>query len=259
MHKNLKSFLLAMQLLTRIPVSYQFDHHGNDYKALCGRSVLSYPLVGLIIGCTLALVGMVFSHFFTSHYSEFIVAALILIIWAMITGGLHLDGLADSADAWLGGFGDPVRTLEIMKDPRCGAAGVMVLVLVLLLKFVLISAVLSQSENSGLLYLILAPVLARASIPVLFLYTPYARKGGMGSIPAEYMPKGAVKLVLIVLMLVSLLMIKNGFYILLGMGIIFYLLRRMMIRRIGGMTGDTAGATVEIMECTVILFALMDF
>jgi adenosylcobinamide-GDP ribazoletransferase len=259
MHKNLKSFLLAMQLLTRIPVSSQFDHHGDDYKELCGRSVLSYPLVGLIIGSILALSGMIFSHFFTGHYSVFIVAVLILVIWVLITGGLHLDGLADSADGWLGGFGDPVRTLEIMKDPRSGAAGVVALVLLLLFKFVLITAVLSQRENAGLLFLIIAPVLARASIPALFLYTPYARKGGMGSIPAEYMSNGAVKIVLILLMLICLFTIKNGFYILLGMGIFFYLLRRMMIRRIGGMTGDTAGAMVEIMECTVLLFAVMEF
>jgi len=277
MSKNVKSFLLAMQFLTRIPIAYPFDPEADDYKELCGRSVLSYPLVGLVIGSLLAVSAMVLLPLFSAGYSVFIVAVLILIIWVMITGGLHLDGLADSADGWLGGFGDPARTLEIMKDPRSGAAGVMVLALLLLFKFVLISALLSNvivsssalspeqnllqnsGQNPGLVYFILAPVFARASIPALFLITPYARKGGMGSIPAEYMSRRLVKWMLIALTLICLTMVTHGFYMLLGMGIVFYLLRRMMLQRLGGTTGDTAGAMVEIMECTVLLIAVMDF
>jgi adenosylcobinamide-GDP ribazoletransferase len=68
-------------------------------------------------------------------------AALLLTVWVLLSGGLHLDGLADSADAWLGGFGDRERTLTIMKDPRSGPIAVVVLVLVLLLKFCALAGV----------------------------------------------------------------------------------------------------------------------
>ena len=258
MRKNLASFLLALQFLTRIPVPHHFDHQADDFVELCGRSVLSYPLVGLLIGGILYLSAMLLPLIINGNLSELVVAVLILLIWVLISGGLHLDGLADSADAWLGGFGDPERTLEIMKDPRSGAAGVIALVLVLLIKFVLISSVLLQHETESLLFLIAAPVLARAAVPALFLCTPYARKGGMGAIPAKFMSRRAVKLELLLLVLACIFVIRNGFIVLISITIVFYLLRRMMIMRIGGTTGDTAGAMVEIIESTVLLVAVVD-
>ncbi len=77
------------------------------------QSLLFYPLVGLLIGA--ALWGM-------AHLLQFLPlvlsSSLILVLWIWLTGGLHLDGLADTADAWVGGFGDPERSLNIMKDPK---------------------------------------------------------------------------------------------------------------------------------------------
>ena len=78
--------------------------------------------------------------------SPLLQAALLLALWVALTGALHLDGLADSADAWLGGFGDPARTLEIMKDPRSGPVAVVVLVLLLLLKFSALLVVLQAQQ-----------------------------------------------------------------------------------------------------------------
>ncbi|PWQ89005.1 adenosylcobinamide-GDP ribazoletransferase, partial [Enterococcus faecium] len=71
-------------------------------------------------------------------------AALLLTLWVLLSGALHLDGLADSADAWLGGFGDRERTLRIMKDPRSGPIAVVTLVLVLLLKFCALWVLIGQ-------------------------------------------------------------------------------------------------------------------
>ena len=112
------AFLIALQFLTRIPVTVEVNWSGENM----GKSVLFYPLIGLLIGLFLALLFAVIEQ---QH--SLLVAAIVLMGWVMITGGLHLDGLADSADAWAGGLGDKQRTLDIMKDSRSGALAIVVL------------------------------------------------------------------------------------------------------------------------------------
>lgn len=119
-------FWIALQFLSSLPVSLP----GMPAPREVGRSLLYYPLVGLLFGLLLWLA----SHLLQGTPSP-LHAALLLTLWVLLSGALHLDGLADSADAWLGGFGDRERTLRIMKDPRSGPIAVVTLVLVLLLKF----------------------------------------------------------------------------------------------------------------------------
>ncbi|WP_372867942.1 adenosylcobinamide-GDP ribazoletransferase, partial [Pseudomonas sp.] len=121
------ALLIALQFLTRLPVRLAAMPSAQE----TGRSLLWYPVVGLLIG--LLLLGV---HYLLGDAPALLQAALLLVIWVGLSGGLHLDGLADSADAWAGGFGDRERTLAIMKDPRSGPMAVVVLVLLLLLKFV---------------------------------------------------------------------------------------------------------------------------
>ena len=103
--------LIALQFLTRLPVRLP----GMPEPQQIGRSLLFYPLVGLLLGLALLALEWVLGD--TSTLLE---AALLLAAWVALSGGLHLDGLADTADAWVGGYGDRERTLAIMKDPRSG-------------------------------------------------------------------------------------------------------------------------------------------
>ena len=135
----MQSFLIALQFLTSLPV--RLDRMPEPQAV--GRSLLYYPLVGLLLGAMLWLVGAVFEN-----ASVPLLAALLLTVWVALTGALHLDGLADSADAWLGGFGDRERTLTIMKDPRSGPTAVVVLILLLLLKFVALWVLLGGESYS---------------------------------------------------------------------------------------------------------------
>jgi adenosylcobinamide-GDP ribazoletransferase len=177
-------------------------------------------------------------------------AALLLTLWVGISGGLHLDGLADSADAWVGGLGDKQRTLDIMKDPRCGPMAVLVLVLVLLLKFTALVALL---EHQSAWLLILVPWLARGLLPLLFLTTPYVRPGGLGQALAEHLPRAQLPWVLAVHVFAMLLFGLPAVLALVVAGAGFIYLRRLMQRRLGGTTGDTAGALLELVECWVLL------
>src|SRR3989338_2131067 len=214
--------------------------------AAVGRSLLSYPLVGLLLGAVLLS-----AQWALQGVAPALQAALLLILWVGLTGGLHLDGLADSADAWAGGFGDRERTLTIMQDPRSGPIAVVVLVLLLLLKFVALATLLSP--NSALSALLLVPLLGRSAMLALFLTTAYVRPGGLGQAMAEHLPRALGWRVLIASALLCLLCGGlSGLLALLIACALFYCVRRLMCQRIGGTTGDTAGALLETLECVVL-------
>lgn len=244
----IKAFFIALGLMTRIPVPSLFHLKKGDSDKLYGWSVIFYPLVGLIIGGVLVFISWGLS-LVTLSTNGLIEAAIILAAWVLITGALHLDGLADSADAWLGGYGDKKRTLEIMKDPYSGPAAVVVLVLILLLKF----SSLTVLTIDDWVMLLLSPVLARTAIIILLATTPYVREGGMGESAVKQLPKTAVWLVSLFVLSVSIFLLKEDSWGLLLLIVLGYFLRRLMFKRIAGTTGDSAGAMLEVMEVAVLL------
>lgn len=235
-------FWIALQFLSSLPVSLP----GMPSPQQNGRSLLFYPLVGLLFGVLLWGLNTVLAG-----SPPLLHAALLLSAWVALSGGLHLDGLADSADAWLGGFGDRERTLTIMKDPRSGPIAVVTLVLVLLLKFCALLALVDSGQAVGLL---LAPVLGRAAMLGLFLCTPYVRAGGLGQALAEHLPRGEAKTVLLATGLGCLVLAGWNGILAVGLALlVFALLRQVMLKRLGGTTGDTAGALLELLELAVVV------
>ncbi|PBJ96079.1 adenosylcobinamide-GDP ribazoletransferase [Pseudomonas plecoglossicida] len=229
---------IALQFLSSLPVSLP----GMPAPREVGRSLLCYPLVGLLFGLLLWL-----ASYLLQGTPAPLHAALLLTLWVLLSGALHLDGLADSADAWLGGFGDRERTLLIMKDPRSGPIAVVTLVLVLLLKFCALWALVEQGIGAQLL---LAPLIGRAAMLGLFLSTPYVRQGGLGQALAEHLPRHAAGWVLLGCVLFCLVL--GGWIVVLALAV-FAWLRQLMCRRLGGTTGDTAGAMLELLELAVVL------
>lgn len=239
-----QAFLIALQFLTRLPVPAKLQ----SSPELLGKSVLTYPLVGLVIGGILLILQLLLQS--VSATTSLVPAALILLVWVGLTGALHLDGLADSADAWLGGHGDTKRTLEIMKDPYCGPAGVTLVVLVLLIKFAALASILSHSWQAVLW----VPVLGRAVVVALFVSTPYARSDGLGAVHAEHLPRTQANVVLLVVAMITLVLLgKAGVVVLLAVLGAGFLLRQLMQKRLGGTTGDTAGALIEITETSALV------
>jgi adenosylcobinamide-GDP ribazoletransferase len=235
-------FWIALQFLSSLPVRLA----GMPPPQAMGRSLLCYPLVGLLFG--VVLLGL---NAALGGTPVFLHAALLLSAWVLLSGGLHLDGLADSADAWLGGFGDRERTLEIMKDPRSGPIAVVTLVLVLLLKFCALLAVIDTGHS---LVLLLAPVIGRSAMLGLFLCTPYVRAGGLGQALADHLPRVAGRWVLLGTALACVALTGlHGLWVLLIALLAFAWLRRLMCRRLGGATGDTAGALLELLELAVLV------
>lgn len=239
----LRPLLIAIQFLTCLPVPLKRPPTAWEI----GASLLCYPLVGLGIG--LVLLGL---DSWLAGRADLVSAALLLTVWVMMTGALHLDGLADTADAWLGGFGDRTRTLAIMKDPRSGPAAVVAVVLVLLLKVAALQALLTRPEGaSGLL---LAPLLGRTALVLLFLTTAYVRPGGLGEALARHLPRRAAWVV-VAMALAGAGWVTGpaGWRALAAAGLMFLAVRGWLLKRLGGTTGDTAGALVELTECAVLV------
>ncbi len=237
--KALRPFLVALQFLTILPVRLRPEASRSEWRA----SLAAYPLVGLVIGALVSAgAGL------TAGLPGPLQAALVLTLWVALSGALHLDGLADAADAWLGGLGDRERTLAIMKDPYAGPMAVVTILLCLLIKYTALLAVLAGDGPGAI---VLVAVLARLGVVVLLLTTPYVRPGGLGSALAGDEPLRPLQVLTLALPLAMGLWITGlprGGAVALASGLALIGLRRLMYRRLGGTTGDTLGATIEIVE-----------
>lgn len=234
MQKHLSLYFIAQSFLTRLPVPVSEKKYTNKQ---IGRSALYYPVVGLLIGAILGTIswGLSFAN-------PAILAVIVTTLWVIITGALHLDGLADSADAWLGGHGNKARIFSIMDDPRLGTAGVVSLILLLLLKATSLF-ILIQHAQWGII--ILAPMIARLATIAFIFFLPCSKNEGLAYTVKENLPTDKAFAILIILSIFLIFIAPLMFIFSL---LIFWLLKQMMLKQIDGMTGDTLGASIEIIE-----------
>ncbi len=238
----IRAFSLALVFLTRIPVPLWFNPTPLEW----GRSALFFPVVGLLLGLLLAVPAALLAALDSG-----MVAALLLTWWVALTGGLHLDGLADTADAWIGGGGNREKTLAIMKDARSGPMAILAVVLVLLNKFAALRLLLVQQAWPVLLA---APVLGRAAMLLLLLTTPYVRPGGIGAAYASHLPRAACTWLLLGGGVLGLWLFGwSGAALLSVLSLKLLWWRRLLLRRLGGTTGDTLGAAGELTETVAIM------
>jgi adenosylcobinamide-GDP ribazoletransferase len=241
-----RALACAMQFLTRLPVATKTIFDNKDYA----NSLAWYPLVGLILGALVWLCGFGLAELSSASLTP----TLVLVIWVLVTGALHLDGVADCADAWVGGFGDRDKTFQILKDPRSGPIAVVVLVLVLLVKLAALE-VLIGSAHWSIIWLI--PLLARSAIPYIFWRLDYASASGLGSALVEGLSvqRISVSLVFVAVMVVLILSAQLDILVLfIGVALLIYLWwRRASYQKLGGFNGDCAGALIELLELGLLL------
>lgn len=241
----MSAFWFALAFLTRLPTPrLDFADRANQARAL-----VWYPLVGAGIGALLSLVVFIGARL---GMPDLVLAGLVLAVWVWISGGLHLDGVADCADAWAGGQGDRERTLRILKDPAAGPMGVIAVLLVLLLKFSALASLPAEAWQ----WLWLIPALARAAVVGLFLSLPYVREGGLGSALMRA-PRPAAMLALVMTAAASLLIGRVGLAALIAALVVFLQWRTDCLRRLQGFTGDAAGALIERVETAGIIAACL--
>jgi adenosylcobinamide-GDP ribazoletransferase len=236
---------LAFQFLTRLPVG-----RGGLDGADLGRSCAWFPLAGAAMGLLVAAG----AHAARPYAPAPLLAALAVAALAWLSGGLHLDGLADTFDGLSGGHGDRERTLAIMRDGRIGAHGATALALVLLVKAAALAELLARGD---LWPLVAAPALARFGAVPLVVGFPYARAEGLGK--AFHGTAGAREIAVAAALAAAAVApsapasLAPAAVALAAAGALAWRVRR----RLGGLTGDVYGAAIEIAEAAYLAAAAL--
>lgn len=208
-----------------------------------GYAFSFYPLVGLVIGLLVSLVAAIR---FLLPLSPDVTAFLALTAWVALTGGLHLDGFADSCDGLLSTT-TPERRLEIMKDPRAGSWAVIGVVLLLLGKWVALRYVTFP-------LLLLPPVAGRWAMTLVVALFPNARPGGIGAFFRNGLGRKQVLVATAIALAVAVALGWRGLLALAVSFVVALLFGRWASGRLGGgLTGDTYGATCELVECACLI------
>jgi adenosylcobinamide-GDP ribazoletransferase len=233
-------FQLALGFLTVLPVHLAGPLQPGDL----GRAAFFFPWIGLLLGAALAGAHALLGR----SFPPLLAAVLVVALWAFLTGGLHLDGLADCCDGLLVSASRE-RRLEILRDPRLGTFGGTGLALHLILKT---AAVAALSAPWALPALLLAPALARWLIlPVA--RQPMARPGGLGADFALGLGRSSFFAALLLpLALAALGGWRGGLAIALAALAVLAAVRLARLR-LGGVTGDVLGLTVELSELAVLI------
>jgi adenosylcobinamide-GDP ribazoletransferase len=239
----MRPLVAAFAFLTRLPV-----WAGPLLDTDLGRSVSFFPVVGLVLG--LVLTGL--ASLLSGVLAPALTAVLLVALLAGMTGGLHLDGVADVFDALGGGRGDRQRMLDIMRDSRIGAHGAAALILLLLAKVFAVAQLVAHRDLAALLAF---PAVGRWAVTPAIVFFPYARAEGVGRAfsgeagPLQVVISTVIALGVLAALGVRLLVPAAG--ALVAATVLALWLRR----RLGGLTGDVYGAVVEVAEVTMLTLA----
>lgn len=234
---------IALQFLTCLPLP-----GGQTSARELGRSAVYFPVAGLLVGAA------VLGAYWLLGRALPVPAArvLALTVQVLLTGALHLDGLADTVDGLAGGSSRE-ETLRIMRDPHVGAVGVVAVVLILLIKAVAL-LLLPEAVCRGAL--VVAPVAGRGAM-VGSLAFPYVRETGVGRAFADHRsPLDPLAAAGVVAVAAGAVLGGPGVGAVLGGLAVGAAVMAVVFRRIGGVTGDVCGAVSEVVE-TGFLVALL--
>lgn len=240
----MKHLLIAFQFLTILPFKIRAEIKNEDYA----KSLIYFPVIGIIIGAILLIVSLCYLFL-----PMMVVGVFVLIVSALVTGALHLDGFSDTCDAFYGSK-PKEEILKIMHDPRCGVMGTVGVTLLLLLKFSLLISIPRGLLWQSLLAMCCFSRWAQTTGCLL----PYSRNEGKAGAFIKYARKKDIVIGGLFTILVS-----GALFGLKGIAIFFvsFIPALVFIRyakvKIGGMTGDTIGAVNEIAEVSVLLSILI--
>ncbi|MCK5679400.1 adenosylcobinamide-GDP ribazoletransferase [bacterium] len=235
---------LALSFLTTLPAG---SFSTEVPEETLGKTQAWFPLVGLLQGLILLAGGLFFQIFLTPA----ITAALILLLHFLLTGGFHLDGIADTADGLMSGKVDTEKIFAIMKDSLLGSMGATALILLLLLKFSALLVIIKETP----LALALFPIFGRYAIVQLTFSANYARsEGGLGAIFTNHCGQRELLIAAATSLIAGL--IFAGFAGLLSFfAVVIYVIfiRSAAQRKLNGVTGDILGFACESSEALALI------
>ena len=245
-----EQFIILIQFMTRIPIPIKVDY---SEKKL-GKSIKFFPLVGLIIGLILYCTNFLIATYLKNIlYGKTIIAVILIIVEIMTVGIIHIDGLGDTFDG-LFSYAKKERMLEIMKDSRIGTNGTVILILYFITKTTLISEIIMINPK----YLIIFPIIARFSTSTNTGLADYARKSGMSN---AIISENGIFEVIFSLVLTNILVffiIGSKGTVTVFVALLFIILFMLNVRKkIGGITGDTMGASLELTSILVLFLGII--
>ena len=271
----MKGFLLLLSFMTRIPMpKIEYD------EEKLGKSMKYFPVVGIIVGFILLFFCIIFNFILKNiSYSAVLPLMIIVVILTDLisTGALHLDGLADTFDG-IFSYRSKHKMLEIMKDSRLGSNGALALILYFLLKFILLFSLTIESREEAIYAIMTYPVVARFCSVVSCASSPYARGSGMGKTFVDNTKTCGLIVATVITLLYTIGMIFMPFVLLtnyslpiqiimksiliiviiVALSALFaYAFSKLIERKIGGITGDTLGALLEISSLLYIVLILV--
>lgn len=228
----MNAFLSAVALLTIVPIRRELVFNARAFAFL--------PLIGALIGLVLTAAFLVLRVLLP----PLVTATLLVALWALVTGALHLDGVSDAFDGLLAAT-TRERRLEILKDVHIGAFGVTGLVLVLLVKFAALNDV-------NPIALFLAPVVARWAMVYAAAF-PLARNQGMAALFAQELSRREIALATLIAFVCTLPFgwLSVGAWLMAV--VVGTLLARFALARLGGLTGDIYGLVCECVEASILV------
>lgn len=244
----MKALLVATAFLTRIPLPIAAD--ASDV----GRAARWFPLVGAALGIVAALIALGLARI--PSLPPVLGALMLVGAGAWVTGAIHLDGLADTADGF--GGGQPrEEVLRIMRDPTIGSFGAIALLLVMGTKVAALSMLLER--HTALPVLVAAPTLSRWTIVALSAWLPYARpEGGLGeAVTRRGGTSGFLWATTVTAVVTVMALRSDGLILWACAAVVMAALGHTARRRIGGVTGDVFGASVELTETAVLVAAVL--
>jgi adenosylcobinamide-GDP ribazoletransferase len=249
--KNVRLFQqdcrMAAMILTRLPgVSTDYPENRN-----IANSYAAFPLIGVLVAACAAIPAMALS---LANIPDLAVVAVMLAVAALITGGLHEDGLADVADS-LGGS-DPAKRLLIMRDSRIGAFGVIALILVLVIQIACLADLLDEGITTLMGGWLASAILSRAMMAMqAWAFPPPDNSGFAHSVGR---PDMRVMLISMGSGFVLALMLSWSLAIFIAAGcaaVVTYGFGYLLNRHIGGINGDGLGAT-QMISASIILMVM---
>lgn len=245
MRKELELFFTALMFFTRLPVP---DIEYSQEKL--NSSSRYFPLVGILVGALSATVFMFSSLIFSIHIS----VLLSMITSILITGAFHEDGFADTCDGFGGGY-TKEKILEIMKDSRIGAFGAIGIILLLILKFF----ILSETKSMMIPIVIVSGHSISRLISISLLYTMvYVKEEGKAKPLSTALPLMSL-LIACFFGLLPLLLFKKVLVLLVLIPLLLtrWYLSYYFKKHIGGYTGDCLGAAQQVSEIVFYIFIFL--
>lgn len=244
----LRNFVTAVQFLTILPVRRTHEPDESDLA----RSMIYFPVVGFLIGIVLVYSDILLLWLVPDTISN----VLLLALSVLLTRGLHVDGLADTIDGLAGGRDRQTR-LAIMKDSRIGTAGALGVFFLLLAKYAALNTLFTSYKAAALLT---APVFGRWAQMLMMFQATYAREQGTGKAFVGHLRWGGLAVATVVALGLSAFVIMDDMhtaYLAMGLPVAVFVFtavwRRIIVRMLGGVTGDAVGAASELAEALTIL------